>query len=194
MMSKFLSFSFLFHLTLLALMLSHFHFPIHPHEHNEYEKSYVTINLDKADLKPSKTKPRKTKKAPPKQKKDLLGENKTPKSTDASNQEVVSKDSTEKKSSRNPEKQAYKDELYSYIKNKRHYPPMAAKLRQEGSLRVQITILEDGRFENIKLLESSKHRTLNEGTLNFLNKMAKFKPLPDNKTKENFEVPIRYQL
>ena len=194
-MSKFLSFSFLFHLTLLGLMLSHFHSPTHPHEHNDYEKSYVTINLSKTDTEPTKTKKKEALKPPPfEQKKDLFAKKAIKTSEAKTKQEVANETKTATSSTNEQVKQTYKDELYSFIKNKRHYPPMAAKLRQEGSLRVLITILEDGRFEKVKLLKSSKHSALNEGTLRFLNKVAKFKPLPDNKTKENFEVPIRYQL
>ena len=202
-MSKFLSFSFLFHLSLLALVLSHFHSPTHPHEHNDHEKSYVTINLSPKKLTQKKTAPKTKKliKKTPKTKRISKSDFNASKILKTKTNENLykptphaQKSSASSLSASKKQITSYKDELYFYIKNKRHYPPMAAKLKQEGTLKVSITILNDGKFETVKLLESSKHRALNDGTLKFLNQIAKFKPLPKNKTKEDFEVSIRYQL
>lgn len=183
-MKKFFSASLFLHLTIVALFLSHFHAP----HKEESHKSYVTISLTKAP----KVTPPKFKKKLNRKRKKVVKKALTQKKEDSPLEEIESEHSTAE--AIQTKKLEYKDELYHFLKNKNHYPPIAAKLRQSGSVKVKIKINKSGLFENISLVSPSNFKSLNKGTLSFLNKVAKFKPLPKNLNSETFEVPIVYEL
>ena len=213
-MKKFFSISFFLHLIVLVLLLRH-HFP---QSHDESDnKSYVTIYLSpppssistppfkgeaRGEMKAKKE--AKAKKVAKEAKaKKVVKEAKAKKVVKEEFERFVRKQKinttsqdvkTNSSNFSNIEKISYKQELYRYLKDKNHYPPMAAKLKQSGSLKVLITISKNGVFEKIALLESSKFRALNDGTLEFLNQIAKFKPLPKNQHSKTFEIPIVYKL
>lgn len=183
-MKKFFSVSLFLHLAVAALILSHFHLPHQEENHN----SYVTISLTKTP-KVSTPKFKKTIKSKPKKVLTKALENKASGPTSKTSE-------TENSVTTNAQarKLEYKEELYHFLKNKNHYPPIAAKLKQSGKVTVKIKIDKSGVFEKINLTSPSKFKTLNDGTLSFLNKVAKFKPLPQNLNSETFEVPIVYEL
>jgi len=191
-MKKFFSFSIILHLTLLTLLVSHFHLP----HIEENHKSYVTISLSKG---PSVSPP-KFQKPPEKLKskkiKRLLkrAEKKETQKTDKENLEANKESLASNNQEIQKEKLSYKEELYHFLKNKNHYPPIAAKLKHSGQVRVKIQINKQGQFERVLLVSPSNFKTLNDGTLSFLNKVAQFKPLPQNLNSETFEVPIVYEL
>jgi len=181
-MNKFFSVSLFLHVTLAALLLSHFHTPHQEKDH----KSYVTISLSRA----SKVTPPKFKKIKKRERKKML-DKKTSKEKTTKTEDLAQSNLTEQIQT---EKLEYKDELYHFLKNKNHYPPVAAKLKQSGKVKVKIQINKNGEFRQVLLVEPSKFKTLNQGTLSFLNKVAKFKPLPEHLNSEIFEVPIVYEL
>ena len=170
-MKKFFSFSLILHLTLLAILLSHFHLPYI----QEDNKSYVTVLLSKEPYL-----------SPPKFKKS--------KKEDSLTKKIVFDKESAVSSRLQKEKLDYKEELYHFLKSKNHYPPLAAKLKHSGKVRVKIKINKSGKFEKIYLISPSNFKTLNDGTLSFLNKVAQFKPLPKNLNSKIFEVPIVYEL
>jgi TonB family protein len=96
--------------------------------------------------------------------------------------------------SESAESLSYKEELYQFLKSKDHYPPIAAKLKHSGRVQVRIKIDKDGKFIDVDLITPSNYKTLNQGTLSFLKKLAYFKPLPKLQNSQTFEVPIVYEL
>lgn len=183
--------SVILHLSLLVLVLSHFHLP-HKDKENTHNY-YVSIDIKTSDLSPSKKL---------KSSKNLVKTQKfisklKPNATLKNNTHLPNKNSKLANASappESPEKLSYKEELYQFLKNKDHYPPIAAKLKHSGSVQVRIKINKDGKFIDVDLISPSNHKTLNQGTLSFLKKIAYFKPLPKLLKSQTFEVPIVYEL
>jgi len=89
----------------------------------------------------------------------------------------------------------YAQMLQVFIEKNRFYPRPALRLKQQGTVVVSLTILQDGTFSTISLIEESKHTTLNNAALSFLKDLEKFKPLPDSsKVKQEYIIPIFYKI
>lgn len=90
---------------------------------------------------------------------------------------------------------AYVVELKNYLEKHKRYPRIAAKLRQSGIVKVKLSILQDGTFKDIKVLDPSQYKSLNKSALNLLKELGSFKPLPKEfYPKEEFIIPIKYVL
>lgn len=60
------------------------------------------------------------------------------------------------------------------------YPQQARQMRHEGKARVAFTLLDDGRFSDIRLLQSSGHHSLDQAALSTLRRIGKHSaPPPD---------------
>lgn len=188
-MKKFFAVSAAFHLAIFAFLLSSFY----KEEKIPAPESYVTISLSKAPEILTSHTLETVKKKQIKKKKVLDLADKI----DSKNPEDETSEKTKASSNSSlaqKEKLTYSEELYHFLKNKNHYPPIAAKLRHSGEVKVKIEINKSGQFQKVYLVTPSKFRTLNKGTITFLNKVAQFKPLPNNLNNETFEVPIVYEL
>lgn len=187
---RYISISLLLHIVLVLMISKHSHLV---QEETPELKSSLTVSLtrDKADPSPQKPKENtawtQVKKTVTALKDTVLNSATTKKDTTHDFEPVNSQAGKKAKLD-------YKDELYHFLKNKNHYPPMAAKLKQTGKVRVKIKVKKDGSFEDVTLVHKCDHHLLNHGTLAFLKEVSRFKPLPDHLSTEVFEVPIVYEL
>lgn len=89
----------------------------------------------------------------------------------------------------------YAQKLQRFIEENRFYPQRSWRLKQEGTVLIALTILNDGSFSNIELIEKSKHQSLNQAAVKFLENLKKFKPLPNPiKKKQEYLIPIFYKI
>jgi protein TonB len=88
----------------------------------------------------------------------------------------------------------YALELRAYIEKNKFYPRMAKRLKQSGSLQLNIVINENGQFENVSMAKTTPFPILNKAAIKLVNKLGKFKPLPGSAGKRSFVIPIRYKL
>gem|GEM_PF-4818414 len=162
-----------------------------PHRDEEKtHKYYVSLDIKASDLKPTQKKVKTFAKAKASK---TNSNSKSPRALE--NKTLVKNNGTQVNTlSESPESLSYKEELYQFLKSKDHYPPIAAKLKHSGRVQVRIKIDKDGNFVDVDLISPSNHKTLNQGTLSFLKRIAYFKPLPKLLNSQTFEVPIVYEL
>ena len=85
----------------------------------------------------------------------------------------------------------------SLIEEKKRYPLMSRRTRQEGKARVRFVILKGGRLEGQpSIQESSGHATLDRAAVRSIKDAAPFPPIPENMGKDRLELSlvISFQL
>lgn len=75
----------------------------------------------------------------------------------------------------------------------RTYPRKAKRKRQQGVVKVAFFIDSNGKIGNIKVVTSSGHLLLDKSAIKAVQRVGKYKPLPDD-VNPNFEIPIRFSL
>ena len=80
------------------------------------------------------------------------------------------------------------------IERSKEYPDIARRAGSEGRVKVQFTILKDGRIENPVLIEKAPFRVLNEEVLAALNRAAPFERFPDEIGKESVNVILPFSF
>lgn len=89
----------------------------------------------------------------------------------------------------------YAQELTAYIERNRFYPKRAWRLKKQGTVVISLTILNNGDFAGVRLIEASQHKILDASAVDFLTTLKKFKPLPNtNIAKREYIVPIFYKI
>jgi TonB family protein len=89
----------------------------------------------------------------------------------------------------------YAQKLQVFIEENRFYPRPALRLKQQGTVVISLTILNDGSFADVKLNQKSKYAILDKAAVSFLKDLKKFKPLPDSKkVKQEYIIPIFYKI
>ncbi len=90
---------------------------------------------------------------------------------------------------------SYSQALYMYIANNRYYPRKAMKLNQSGTVSVRFHVTADGEFKHVHLEKGCNHETLNKAAVTLIEKLGRFKPLPDAVARSReFVVPIEYRM
>lgn len=92
--------------------------------------------------------------------------------------------------------QQYMAELIMAIEQRKYYSRRAQRLRHEGKVVISFTVLADGTISNIRVQDSSGKSTLDSSGMKTLEKLAHFKPIPDEleRTSWDFSIPIIYSL
>ena len=93
-------------------------------------------------------------------------------------------------------KTAYLKEIRELIEFNKYYPRSAKRMHQRGVVEIEFTIEKSGEISNIAIVKGCKYNILNRAAKRTLEKIGKFKPLP-NEFKTNFltlRVPINYIL
>jgi len=89
----------------------------------------------------------------------------------------------------------YGQKLQAFIEKNRFYPQRALRLKQEGTVKIMVTILKDGRFEKVEVIKPSSHKILDRTTQTFVSNLKSFSPLPNqNLSKQEFTVPVDYRI
>lgn len=89
----------------------------------------------------------------------------------------------------------YISELRQFIENQKYYPRKAARLKQSGSVEIDIEIDQHGHFVKIEIKRPSHYSTLNKAALRLVQEINRFKPLPNEMgEKVVLSVPLKYQL
>lgn len=89
----------------------------------------------------------------------------------------------------------YTQELKLYLEKSKHYPRQAIRLKQSGTVEVQVKIGASGSFSEIHLSRPSKFPLLDQAALNLFKKLGRFKPLPEQIPPDsNFTIPIAYVM
>ncbi|MGB7401421.1 MAG: energy transducer TonB [Arcobacter sp.] len=86
--------------------------------------------------------------------------------------------------------------LKELIEKNKIYPNSAKRLNQTGKVYLNFTISKNGDIVNIKIMEKSKYKRLNNAAIEIINKIKHFEPIPQelNKSSWNITVPVLYQI
>lgn len=75
----------------------------------------------------------------------------------------------------------------------RTYSRKAKRKRQQGVVKVAFVIAANGKINDIKVVTSSGHLLLDKSAIKAVQRVGKYRPLPEG-VNPNFEIPIRFSL
>lgn len=90
----------------------------------------------------------------------------------------------------------YLAELAAAITQNRHYPRLSRRRREEGRVLVGFHIASDGRFEQVRVLESSGRPRLDRVALETVRRTSPFRPPPPalNEANREIRLPVVFRL
>ena len=90
----------------------------------------------------------------------------------------------------------YRTELVNAISRYKRYPMRARKKGNEGDVVVAFTVEKDGLITKIVVVESSSWVSLDKAAVRALEKLNRFKPIPDSlvRSQWSFQIPIKFSL
>lgn len=90
----------------------------------------------------------------------------------------------------------YATELISALNQLKEYPSSSKERRETGQVQLSFKLRKNGEITEIKILQSSPYQQLNEAALNTVQKLGKFKPVPDEISKGDWNVilPIEFKV
>lgn len=80
------------------------------------------------------------------------------------------------------------------LNQKKEYPDLARRMRQQGKLKVRFILERDGRILNAEVIEQSNYESLNQAAKKLLTEIKSFEPFPQEVTDQQWAVtvPIEY--
>lgn len=85
--------------------------------------------------------------------------------------------------------------LHQAIDSHKHYPLVALRMRQQGTARVRFRLFEDGRIEDVTLLQTSGYQSLDHSALHAVESIAPFTPAREYLSNdEQFYVDIVFRI
>lgn len=80
------------------------------------------------------------------------------------------------------------------LNQKKEYPDLARRMRQQGKLKVRFILERDGRILNAEVIEQSNYESLNQAAKKLLTEIKSFEPFPQGVTDQQWAVtvPIEY--
>ena len=92
-------------------------------------------------------------------------------------------------------KKTYRTNLIKLIQSKAFYPGTAKSLKHEGSVVLNLTVLDNGFIKNVAIQNSAPYETLNSAAIYSVKKIKKVEPLPEKLgSQQSFSIPIHYYL
>ncbi|KZY50201.1 energy transducer TonB [Oleiphilus sp. HI0086] len=91
---------------------------------------------------------------------------------------------------------AYKQELFKLIEAQKFYPKRLKRMRREGEVTIEFTLLANGDLKVIKVIDSRGHKLFKQASLAALKKVDTFPPFPKESTRAEwtFTVALNYSL
>lgn len=96
----------------------------------------------------------------------------------------------------NNETERYLSEIRDQIARQQIYPTPSRSFREEGTVRIRLTLNRSGSVVKIELMEASLYKRLNDAAMRAATKAAPFKPFPTEVRFETWKItlPIRFTL
>lgn len=86
------------------------------------------------------------------------------------------------------------EKVYDAFASKQRYPRQALDSGAEGTVKVQVTVAQDGNIVGFKINSSSGHDVLDGAVLQLLNRINPLPPLPAGHDSFVFKVPLRFNM
>lgn len=78
--------------------------------------------------------------------------------------------------------------------SRQRYPRAAIENKEEGVVKVEVSVVADGHITGFSITEGSGHATLDNEVLALLNRVNPLPALPSGHDSYNFSIPLRYKL
>lgn len=94
------------------------------------------------------------------------------------------------------ETERYLADIRDQIARQQTYPVPSRSFREEGIVRIRLTLNRSGSVIKIELLEASPYKRLNDAAMSAATKASPFKPFPDEVKFETWKItlPVRFTL
>jgi protein TonB len=94
------------------------------------------------------------------------------------------------------ETERYLAEIRDQIARQQTYPAPSRSFREEGTVRIRLTLNRSGSVVKIELMEASPYKRLNDAAMRAATKASPFRPFPDEVKFETWKVtlPVRFTL
>jgi TonB family protein len=82
------------------------------------------------------------------------------------------------------------------VNKSKRYPRQAYSLNQEGTVVLRVKLDKQGKVLDVKVLEKAPYKSLTNASLDAINSIKKFPPIPDELGVEEvaFNIPIEYKI
>lgn len=93
-------------------------------------------------------------------------------------------------------KDKYKRTLAEIINSRKRYPQRALSLNQEGVVVIRMILNKSGVVKKVEILDQSPYKSLATASLDIINSIHKFPPIPKELEMEEYSVkiPIKYEI
>lgn len=93
-------------------------------------------------------------------------------------------------------KKVYSDKLRAVIEQNQHYPVMALRRKQQGTVMVGFNLDRGGRLTECHIVESCGHKLLDRAALRAVETVDRFPPFPAefNAPQADFVIPVTFAL
>jgi protein TonB len=94
------------------------------------------------------------------------------------------------------ETERYLAEIRDQIARQQTYPAPSRSFREEGTVRIRLTLNRSGSVVKIELMEASPYKRLNDAAMRAATKASPFRPFPDEVKFETWKItlPVRFVL
>lgn len=95
-----------------------------------------------------------------------------------------------------PPEDAFLSAFRGSIERRRFYPPGARRTRSQGVAVIEVVLMADGRFENMRLARSSNHEVLDQAAMDILRRVEGRHPIPAElgRSRWALRVPVEFRL
>lgn len=84
--------------------------------------------------------------------------------------------------------------VYDAFISRQRYPRKALDSKLEGTVKVEVTVGQNGDIIGFKINQSSGHNVLDGSVLSILNRISPLPPLPEGLVSFNFKIPLRFNM
>ncbi|WP_286830494.1 MULTISPECIES: energy transducer TonB [Kordiimonas] len=86
------------------------------------------------------------------------------------------------------------ERVYDAFASKQRYPKRALDAKLEGTVKVEVTVGQNGDIIGFRINQSSGHNVLDGSVLQILNRINPLPPLPEGLSSFNFKIPLRFNM
>ncbi len=86
------------------------------------------------------------------------------------------------------------ERVYDAFASKQRYPKRALDAKLEGTVKIEVTVGQNGDIIGFKINQSSGHNLLDGSVLQILNRINPLPPLPEGLSSFNFKIPLRFNM
>lgn len=88
----------------------------------------------------------------------------------------------------------YLSQIFELVKNQQTYPTLSKKLKEQGLVKVLLTIDSSGTLKKVELIEGTPFKRLNDAAMQAAVRAAPFQPFPSEVQSDSWKIAIPVQF